>query len=136
MYYWYWLTSKTSPMLCLSKRSQRDSVSMPSEKESGVSAMIQLYPPSLCMQSGKINDVIIKAEQHIFAADIQGTCATSGDGLYNSLDWLQSALTQKEVKKAIVKPVQELTEMDTAKKSSQSLSSWLTSFTKYFVHAH
>ena len=110
---------------------------MPSEKESGVSAISYVYyiiPLFVLAKWYKFNDKL--SNILFFAADIQGTCATSGDGLYNSLDWLQSALTQKEVKKVIVKPVQELTEMDTAKKSSQSLSSWLTSFTKYFVHAH
>ena len=39
---------------------------------------------------------------------MQGTCATTGEGLYDGLDWLQSTITQKEVKKAVVKPVKEV----------------------------
>ena len=77
---------------------------------------------------------------YVFYVDIQGTCATSGEGLYDALDWLQSTLTQKEIKKAITKPLDEMTKTDeshpaTAEKTSYSLGSWLNSISKYFVHS-
>ena len=77
----------------------------------------------------------------VFNADIQGTCATSGKGLYDALDWLQSTLTQKEIKKIVTKPLDEMTKSaDKAQppptdKTSYSLGSWLTSLSKYFVHS-
>jgi len=50
--------------------------------------------------------------------DVQGTCATSGEGLYDGLNWLQSTITKKEVKKAVVKPVQEVVDSVTLKSGS------------------
>jgi hypothetical protein len=72
--------------------------------------------------------------------DIQGTCATTGEGLYEGLDWMQSAITQKEAKKAVVKPVKEVIN------SVQSASSvkpsnkpdtiaWWSMITSYFTKA-
>ena len=72
-----------------------------------------------------------------FCSDIQGTCATTGNGLYDALDWLQSTLTHKEIKKAITKPLDEMTDKvaPPPEKTSYSLGSWFTSLSKYFVQA-
>ena len=41
-------------------------------------------------------------------ADVQGSCATSGEGLYEGLEWLEAIITKKEVKKAVVNPIKEV----------------------------
>ncbi len=64
-------------------------------------------------------------------ADIQGSCATKGDGLYEGLDWLKSTLTQQRLKKTMVKPVEE-----TIPSSKNYVkNSWWTSIASYFVRA-
>ena len=65
--------------------------------------------------------------------DIQGTCATNGDGLYEGLDWLSSKITQKRLKKTIVKPVKET--LAISKEGSTAKTSWWTSLSSYFVRA-
>ena len=42
--------------------------------------------------------------------DIQGSCATNGDGLYEGLDWLKNTLTAKHVNKSVSKPTAEVKE--------------------------
>ncbi len=71
-------------------------------------------------------------------SDIQGTCAVTGEGLYEGLSWLQSKLTQKAVKKAVIKPVKEVMnsvtpQEETAKPSNKpNTQSWWTMLTSYF----
>ncbi|KAL5476140.1 hypothetical protein EMCRGX_G026050 [Ephydatia muelleri] len=64
---------------------------------------------------------------------IQSTCATSGDGLYEGLEWLQYTLSKREVKKTLTQPLTETTKSasDTISKPSL-LSSWLSSIGGYF----
>ena len=64
------------------------------------------------------------------STDIQGTCATSGDGLYEGLTWLQQELTGKQMKKTVAKPIQET--KDSMMKSG-FISSWLSSLGSYFT---
>ena len=65
--------------------------------------------------------------------DIQSTCATSGDGLYEGLDWLKGTLSKKMMKKTLTQPLTETAESasDAASKPSL-LSSWLSSISGYF----
>ena len=42
-----------------------------------------------------------------FPTDIQPSCAPTGDGLYEGLDWLCDQLTGTAAKKSVMKPVQE-----------------------------
>ena len=76
-----------------------------------------------------------------FPADVQGTCATTGEGLYEGLSWLQSTLTQREVKKAMVKPVKEVVKSVTTETTPPSsdkpankpdTSSWWSMISSYF----
>ncbi|KAL5490815.1 hypothetical protein EMCRGX_G016002 [Ephydatia muelleri] len=64
---------------------------------------------------------------------IQSTCATSGDGLYEGLDWLENTLSKREIKKTLSQPLTETTKSasDTVSKPSL-LSSWLSSIGGYF----
>ena len=64
------------------------------------------------------------------SSDIQGTCATNGDGLYEGLTWLQTELTGKQIKKAVTKPIQETS--DSVVKSG-FFSSWFSSLSSYFA---
>ena len=48
----------------------------------------------------------------LHSSDIQGTCATSGDGLYEGLSWLKQELTQKQIKTAVKKPLVETKDCD------------------------
>ena len=66
----------------------------------------------------------------LHSSDIQGTCATSGDGLYEGLSWLKQELTQKQIKTAVKKPLVET--KDSVMKSS-FISSWLSSLSSYFM---
>ena len=69
---------------------------------------------------------------HMFDSytDIQGTSATSGDGLYEGLTWLQQELTGKQMKKTVTKPIQET--KDSIMKSG-FVSSWLSALGNYFT---
>ena len=72
---------------------------------------------------------------------MQGTCATTGEGLYDGFDWLQATITQKEVKKAVVRPVKEVVNSVTPEATSPSdkpvnkpnTNSWWNMLTSYFV---
>ena len=64
-------------------------------------------------------------------ADVQGTCATKGDGLYEGLTWLQQQLTGKQMKKAVTKPIQETG--DSVAKKSGLFSSWFSALGSYFA---
>ena len=81
---------------------------------------------------------VLKAEHNVFPADVQGTCATTGEGLYEGLSWLQSTLTQREVKKAVVKPVKEVVKSEITPLSSDKpakkpvTSSWWGMISSYF----
>ena len=61
---------------------------------------------------------------------IQASCATTGDGLRDGLDWLHSQLTGKAVKKSVLKPVEET--RDSVTKSQGTLASLYSSITSYF----
>ena len=77
-------------------------------------------------------------------ADVQGTCATTGEGLYDGLNWLQATITQKEVKEAVVEPVKEVVDSVTPgggeatppaagkQASKPSTRSWWSMLTGYF----
>ena len=65
--------------------------------------------------------------------DIQGSCATNGDGLYEGLDWLKTTLTAKHVKKSVSKPTAEVKDFLIGKNGF--LSSWFHSLSNYFTHA-
>ncbi len=71
-------------------------------------------------------------------ADIQGSCATVGDGLYEGLDWLKSTITQQRLGKSVTKPVNETivdpvkTTLSSLEKDSYIKSLW-TSVSSYFV---
>ncbi len=68
-------------------------------------------------------------------ADIQGSCAIKGDGLYEGLDWLKTTLTQQRLTKTLVKPVKEMEKtLPTSKKDSIVKSLW-NSASSYFVKA-
>ena len=70
--------------------------------------------------------------------DIQGTCATKGDGLYEGLDWVQSMLTSREVKKTVVKPVKEVINSvspESKPSGKPATRSWWTMITSYFAIA-
>lgn len=72
--------------------------------------------------------------QYMHATDIQGTCATTGDGLYDSLDWIQSTLTEREVKRTVIKPVKEVVSSVSPKPSEKhDAQSWWTMITSYFA---
>ena len=43
----------------------------------------------------------------LLMAVVQGSCATTGDGLYDGLDWLHGQLTGKAVKESVSKPLTE-----------------------------
>ena len=66
-------------------------------------------------------------------ADIQGSCATNGDGLYEGLDWLKNTLTAKYVTKSVRKPTAEVKEFLMGKIGS--LPSWFPSLSHYFTRA-
>ena len=66
----------------------------------------------------------------MYYIDIQASCATTGDGLRDGLDWLHSQLTGKAVKKSILKPVEET--RDSVTKSQGTLASLYSSITSYF----
>ena len=69
-------------------------------------------------------------------ADIEGTCATTGEGLYEALSWLQQTLTRKEVKKAVVKPVKEVVATvspDQKPADKPNTGSWWSMLTNYFT---
>ena len=63
---------------------------------------------------------------------IQSSCATSGDGLYEGLEWVQDTLSEREVKKTLQQPLTE-----TAKSASGTtpkpslLSTWVSSIGGY-----
>ena len=65
------------------------------------------------------------------SSDIQGTCATTGEGLYEGLNWLHSVLTKNELKKAVIKPVKEMLPDDGDGKKEEL--SWWNSIKRYFV---
>jgi ADP-ribosylation factor protein 1 len=53
--------------------------------------------------SMSVEEITQKLELHKIKEQkwhVQGTCATSGDGLYEGLDWLSNVLTDKEVEAA------------------------------------
>ena len=71
------------------------------------------------MESRKIcelmnNYIVQLLNNYYLRADIQGTCATNGEGLYEGMDWLASTLTNKK------------------KQRDKSKPSWWTSLTRYF----
>ena len=66
----------------------------------------------------------------LLSSDIQGTCATSGDGLYEGLSWLKQELTQKQIKTAVKKP---LVETKNSVMKSSFISSWFSSLSSYFM---
>ena len=66
------------------------------------------------------------------SADIQGSCATNGDGLYEGLSWVQSTLTTKQMKKSVSQPTAEVKDSLTGK--GGLLSSWVSSLSNYFTH--
>ncbi len=70
----------------------------------------------------------------MFSQSIQSTCAPTGDGLYEGLDWLKSALASKSVKESVVKPVNETKE--TLKKPQHTFASLYSSVTSYFSGTH
>ena len=39
--------------------------------------------------------------------DVQGCVATTNEGLYEGLDWLQAQFASKDVKNAVSKPIKE-----------------------------
>ena len=71
--------------------------------------------------------VLINVIQHI--PDVQGTCAGSGDGLYEGLSWIQETLTNQEVKKSVVKPVKEVLSIPEGKPKSHT---WWSTISNYF----
>ena len=68
---------------------------------------------------------------HLHPTDIQGTSATSGEGLYEGLSWLQSKLTGKQAKKAVTQPIVEVKDSLSAKNGL--VSSWFSSIASYFT---
>ena len=70
---------------------------------------------------------------YILCTDIQGSCATNGDGLYEGLDWLKNTLTAKHVKKSISKPTSEVKHF--LMRKNGFIASWLSSLSNYFTHA-
>ncbi len=64
-----------------------------------------------------------------FVIDIQATFAGNGDGLYEALDWLQEALSQKALKKSLIKPVKELSGPEEKQKSH----TWWSTLSHYFM---
>ena len=75
------------------------------------------------------NTYIYWSDTCSISTDIQPSCATSGDGLYNGLDWLHTQLTGEAVKKSVMKPIQET--KDSVTKQS-TLSSWFNSLSSYW----
>ena len=73
----------------------------------------------------KFSDIKLK-EKHIV-----GTVATTGDGLYEGLNWIHDALTKKDVKNEILTPLTET--VDDARKLTQlsSQGSWSSYFKSY-----
>ena len=67
----------------------------------------------------------------ILSADIQGTSATKGDGLCESLSWLQTHLITRRLKKGASKPANEVKESLTGKEGAYS--GWFSSLTNYFT---
>ena len=63
--------------------------------------------------------------------DLQGTCAISGDGLYEGLDWVVTTLAHRALKKSIVKPVKEVLVVPEGKRKSHS---WWSAISNYFMH--
>jgi len=62
--------------------------------------------------------------------DVQGTCATTGDGLYEGLSWLKEELTNQHVKTTVTKP---LVETKNSATKSGLVSSWFSSLSSYFM---
>lgn len=67
----------------------------------------------------------------IIVSDIQGCSATTGEGLFEGVDWIHETITGKAVKQALVKPVAETAE--SVAKTQGILTSFYNSFTSYFV---
>ena len=63
--------------------------------------------------------------------DLQPSCATTGDGLYEGLSWLHTKLTEKQVRKSVTKPISEVKESTTEKNGL--ISSWFSSVASYFT---
>ena len=61
--------------------------------------------------------------------DVQGTCATSGDGLYEGLSWIQTTMAHRAMKKSTIKPIKE--SFGAPKGKSHSLWSVINN---YFIH--
>ena len=68
---------------------------------------------------------------NLLHTDIQGSCATNGDGLYEGLDWLKNTLTAKHVKKSISKPTFEV--KDFLMRKNGLITSWFPSLSNYFT---
>ena len=70
----------------------------------------------------------------IMYTDVQGTCATTGDGLYEGLDWATSTFNSRKMKQALVKPVNEVINSVSPKPSGKpGTQSWWTTATRYFT---
>jgi len=66
----------------------------------------------------------------LYPLDVQGTCATTGDGLYEGLSWLKEELTNQHVKTTVTKP---LVETKNSATKSGLVSSWFSSLSSYFM---
>jgi signal recognition particle receptor subunit beta len=72
--------------------------------------------------SMSVEEITQKLELHKLKEQqwhIQGTCATSGDGLYEGLDWLSKALTDKEVEVAFGKRTSWWSSLGSSKKPEE-----------------
>ena len=74
----------------------------------------------------------------LVSPDIQGTSASTGEGLYEGLDWVRSKLSQKEVKTTVVKPLKEVINSVQPSEVKKPLgkpdtSSWWSMITDYFT---
>ena len=66
------------------------------------------------------------------STDIQSSCATSGDGLYDGLEWVQDTLSKREVKKTLTQPLTETAKSASGTTSKPSLlSTWVSSIGGY-----
>lgn len=43
----------------------------------------------------------------MYCTDVQGCVATTNEGLYDGLDWLQAQFASRDVKNVVTKPVKE-----------------------------
>ena len=66
--------------------------------------------------------------------DIQASCATTGDGLYEGLDWLSEMLKTNAAKEAVSKPIKET--KDSLINSHYTFSSLYSSIANYFSGVH